>query len=450
MNPSLGPDSPRSFDAGTMTQQETQLHADFVYPWETGMFAAPLNVAFGAEWREESFEIEAGDQASWQAGPYARVLDPDTGNYIGLAVGSSGFPGYAQSTAGKHSRSNWATYLDLETDVTKRLTLGLATRFEDFSDFGTTFNWKASGRFAFNDAIALRASVNTGFRAPTPGQSNISDVSTNIDALTGGLLLTTTQPPASPLAQYYGARSLHPEESFNVAAGMVFQWGDGYVLSVDYFNIEVEDRIAMTSRITITPADRAALLASGVDPGQVQSVRFFGNFFDTKTEGVDVVLRKSWAFDSGAQLGATASANYTSSEVTKIRDPRAVDRERKIEISDFNPKVRGMLALNYAVDRWHSLVRANYYGKWTDAVPNATPTAVSFDQTFPAEWLMDLELGYDFTDSVTGTLGAENVFDVYPDEDRRSGQRANGIVYPQFSPFGYNGAFYYGRVAVRF
>ncbi len=450
VNPSLGPASPTSFDAGTITQQETQLHADFVYPWQTGVFAAPLNVAFGLEWREESFEIEPGEAASWQVGPYARVLDPDTGTFIGLAVGSSGFPGYAPSTAGEHSRSNWAAYTDLETDVTKRLTLGVAARFEDFSDFGTTFNWKFSGRFAFNDTVALRASVNTGFRAPTPGQSNISDVATNIDLTTGGLLLTATLPPTSPISQFYGAQPLEPEESFNIAAGLVFQWGDGYELSIDYFNIEVDDRIAMTSRITITPADRATLIALGSDPGQVQSVRFFGNFFDTTTEGVDVVLRKTWALDSGSQLGLTASANYTSNEVSKIRDPRAVDRERRIEISEFNPEVRGSLAVTYGRDRWHGLVRTNYYGEWTDAVPNATPTAISFDQSFPAEWLVDLELGYDFTESVTATIGAENVFDVYPDEDLRPSQRNNGIVYPQFSPFGFNGAFYYGRLTVRF
>lgn len=450
VNPSLGPASPTSFDPGTITQRETQLHADFVYPWQTGWFAAPLNVAYGLEWREETFEIEPGEEASWQVGPFARVLDPDTGTFIGLAVGSSGFPGYAPSTAGEHSRSNWAAYTDLETDVTKRLTLGIATRFEDFSDFGTTFNWKASGRFALNDAVALRASVNTGFRAPTPGQSNISDVATNIDPLTGGLLLTTTLPPTSPISQFYGARPLEPEESFNIAAGLVFQWGDGYELTLDYFKIEVDDRIAMTSRITITPADRAALIASGNDPGQVQSVRFFGNFFDTTTEGVDLVLRKTWPLTGGSNLALSASVNYTTNEVREVRDPRVVDRERRIEISDFNPKVRGNLGLTYGGERWHGLVRGNYYGEWTDAVPNATPTAISFDQTFGAEWLVDLELGYDVTEAVTATVGAENVFDAYPDEDLRPSQRNNGIVYPQFSPFGFSGAFYYGRVTVRF
>lgn len=453
VNPSLGPQSPTEFEPGTINQREQQFHADFVLPWSVGGFASPVNVAFGAEWRREEFEITAGDQASWQTGPYARVLDPNTNAFVGLAVGSSGFPGYAPSVAGANARRNWAGYLDLEADVTERLTFGIAGRFEDFSDFGSTFNWKASGRFELSDVVALRASVSTGFRAPTPGQSNIADVATNIDLTTGGLLLTATRPPDDPISLFYGARPLQPEESFNVSGGLVFTWGEGYLLTLDYFNIEVDDRIALTSRIPVTAADRAAMLAQGINPGEFQSVRFFGNFFDTETEGFDAVFSKNWTLANG-KFGVSASANYTKSEVSTVRQPRAgvtvVDRERRIEISDFNPRIRGNLALNYERGPWSGLIRANYYGKWTDAVPNATPTAISFDQEFPAEWLVDVEVSFAFSDALTATVGAENAFDVYPDEDRRPGQRNNGIVYPQFSPFGFGGGFYYGRVTYRF
>lgn len=453
VNPSLGPQSPREFSPGTINQREQQLHADFVWPWNVSGLASPINVAFGAEWRREEFEIGVGDQASWQAGPFARVFDPDANRFIGLAVGSSGFPGYAPSTAGSHARRNWATYLDLEADVTERVTVGVAGRFEDFSDFGNTFNWKVSGRVELTDAIALRASVNTGFRAPTPGQSNIADVATNIDLVTGGLLLTATRPPDDPISLFYGARPLQPEESFNVSGGLVFQFGEGYLLTVDYFRIDVDDRIALTSRIPVTAADRTAMLAQGIDPGEFQTVRFFGNFFDTRTEGVDAVFSKKWRL-AGGEFGLNAAANYTKSEVRNVRQPRAnvtvVDRERRIEISDFNPRIRGTLTTTFARGAWSGLVRANYYGKWTDAVPNATPTAAAFDQEFPAEWLLDVEASYAFNDALTVTVGADNVFDVYPDEDRRPGQRNNGIVYPQFSPFGFSGGFYYGRVTYRF
>jgi iron complex outermembrane receptor protein len=448
VNPSLGPDSPSSFRAGELQQREARLNADFVYPLETGIFAAPLNVAFGAEYRRETFEIKPGEPASYQAGRFASVTDPDTGRIIGLAVGSSGFPGYRPASAGSFSRSNWATYLDLETDVIDKLTLGAAVRYEDFSDFGSTFNWKLTGRYELFKGLAVRASINTGFRAPTPGQSNISDVATNIDPLTGGLLLIATRPPTDPIAQFYGAKPLKEEESKNWAVGAVLH-RSGWVLTADYFNIQVDDRIALTSRITITPADRAALAARGTPAGDLQSVRFFGNFFDTKTQGLDVVLSKSWATDMG-KLGLTAAANYTRSKVTELRDARAVDRERRIEIGHFNPRWRGNVASTWETGRWNVLVRANYYGKWIDAVPNATPTALSFDQSFGAEWLLDAEVSYQATEHLNIAVGADNLLDAYPDKDRRQAQINNGIVYPQFSPFGFNGGFWYLRLTGKF
>jgi iron complex outermembrane recepter protein len=443
VNASLGPNSPRSFRPGTVRQRETRLNADFVYPWETGVFASPLNVAFGAEWRRESFEIVAGEPASYAVGPFARVFDPDAGRFIGLAPGSSGFPGYDPTTAGTFSRSNWATYLDLETDVTKGFTVGAAARYERFSDFGGTFNWKVSSRLELTDWLALRASYNTGFRAPTPGQSNISDVATNIDVNTGGLLLVATRRPTDPIARYYGARPLDRETSKNISAGIVFDLPGGYVFTVDYFNIKVSNRIALTSRIPITAADRAALIALGSNPGDLQSVRFFGNFFDSQTEGFDAIFSKSWRFAAETKLTLSAAINYTSNAITNIRDARAVDRERSIEIGAFNPKWRGNLTASFEANRFSGLLRASYYGKWTDAVANAVPTVNAFDQTFGAKVLVDAELGYDLTKNFRLAVGADNLFDTYPDRDQRPGQNNNGIVYGQFSPFGFSGGFWY-------
>ena len=343
VNPSLGPDSPTSFKPGEIQQREARLNTDFVYPIETNAFASPLNVAFGAEYRRETYEIQAGDVASWEAGPFARVFDPVSGETIGLAVGSSGFPGLSPQSAGSFSRWNWAGYLDLETDVTEKWTVGVAARFEDFSDFGNTFNWKASTRYQIVDSFAVRGSANTGFRAPTPGQSNVREVATNIDLATGGLLLTATLPPSDALAQFYGARPLTREKSFNFSGGVVLDLPDGYVFTVDYFNIKVEGRIGLTSRISVADADRVELAALGISPGDFQSVRFLGNFFDTRTQGVDAVFSKTWDFEDTSVLNLTASLNYTKNKILEIRDVRAVSREREIEISNFNPKWRGNL-----------------------------------------------------------------------------------------------------------
>lgn len=449
VNPSLGPNSPTSFNPGKVAQRETQLHADFVYPIDIGG-PEPLNIAFGAEYRRESFEITAGDVASYVAGPFARVIDPDTGMPVGLAVGSSGFPGYAPSNAGTFSRSNWATYVDVEGEIVKGLTIGIAGRYERFSDFGGTFNWKASSRYELTDWLAVRGSYSTGFRAPTPGQSNIADVATNIDLVTGGLLLTATRPPTDPVSRFYGAQPLNREKSKNIAVGFVVDLPGSFVFTADYFNIRVDERIALTSRISITATDRAAMLARGINPGDVQSVRFFGNFFDSKTEGVDFVLAKNWRFDSGFRLGVSAGANYTSSAVSNVRDARAIDRERRIEIGAFNPKWRGNFMVNVEKGPLDAQIRASYYGKWTDAVANAVATAASFDQTFGARVLVDLEVGYDINDKFRLAVGADNLFNTFPDKDLRIGQNNNGIVYPQFSPFGFSGGFWYVRGSAKF
>ena len=172
LNASLGPDSPNDFKPGTFQQEEMSFNADFSYPVEIGL-ASPLNVGFGFEYREEKYEIGQGNEESWIAGPYFSQ---------GFGVGSNGFSGFSPQVAGKWDRGNYASYLDLEVDVTEDLLLGLALRLEDFDDFGATGNGKVSARYAFADSFAARFTASTGFRAPTPGQANLTNVSTSFDA----------------------------------------------------------------------------------------------------------------------------------------------------------------------------------------------------------------------------------------------------------------------------
>lgn len=212
VNPSLGPNSPTEFRAGELEQRELNFNLDLSYPLEVG-FAKPLNLAGGLEWRRETWEVTPGELASYQVGPFASVLEPDTPNpndRVGLPAGSSGFPGLGPSQAGTFSRSNWAAYTALEGDVTDWLSFGLAARYEDFTDFGSTFTWKVNGRVEISDAIAVRGSVNTGFRAPTPGQSNVSSTFANINALTGQPFITGIVSPSNPVALLFGAQPLQP------------------------------------------------------------------------------------------------------------------------------------------------------------------------------------------------------------------------------------------------
>ena len=446
LNPSLGPTAKTDYYTGDFVQREKQLHADFVYELETGAFAKPLNVAFGAEHREEIFAMRAGEPDSYRAGPFARVLDPNTGQFVGLAVGASAFPGIQPGQAGEWSRSNWATYLDLETDVLEGLTIGVAGRYEDFSDFGDTFNYKFTTRYELTDWLAVRGSYNTGFRAPTPGQSHITARSTSINLNTGALLNIATLPVDSPIAQYYGASALQPEESKNYSFGTVLDFG-GYVFTLDYFHIDIEDRIGVTSSIAITAADRAALTALGLDTSELNSIAFFANAFDTTTEGFDAVASKSWSF-SGFSMDLSAAANYTKTTVPRITDARAIDRERSVEIGSYYPQWRGTLSGTLGYGAWSVQTRANYYGEFTDAVP--TVTAVSFDQTHGSEVLFDLDISYDVTDHLRLSVGGNNIFDNYPDKERLAANIANGQIYTMNSPFGYSGGFWYARALAKF
>jgi iron complex outermembrane receptor protein len=297
VNPSLGLASPTSFKPGQLEQRELAFNLDLTYPIAIGT-SDPLTLAGGLEYRRETYEITAGDIASWQVGPFASVIDPDTGNRVGLPVGSNGFPGFSPIQAGEFARSNWAAYTSLEGNLTDALQFGLAGRYENYSDFGSKFTWKINGRYDFSDVFAVRGSVNTGFRAPTPGQSNASQVQTNIDSITGAPLTAGIIAPNNPVAQFFGATPLRPENSFNVAGGIVVKPSNRITFTLDYFNIKVEDRIAVSGNFNLTPAQRAQLAALGIPGGDsFQQVSFFTNSFDSRTQGVDAVL--TVGFDLG-------------------------------------------------------------------------------------------------------------------------------------------------------
>lgn len=444
VNPSLGPNSPLAFKPGELEQQDVGFNADLSYPWEVGL-SSPLNVAVGAEWREESYTVTTGDMASWQVGPFASVIDPDTGARVGLPVGSNGFPGFSPIQAGQFSRSNWATYLGLEADVTDKLTGGLAARFEDFSDFGSTFNWKVNARFDFTDAIGVRASVNTGFRAPTPGQSNAANVSTNIDSVTGAPLTTGIVPPTNPVAVFFGARDLEPEESFNISAGLVLQPAPWVTVTLDYYEIDVDDRIALSGNFRLTQAQRDQLAALGVPGGaSFNEISFFTNSFDSSTKGADLVANFDFGLFNGDAV-LSLNANYNETEITRASSVITADRERLLELEGFVPEWKGAASFNWQGDAFGFTTRANYYGEWTDF--GGAPSA---DQVGGSEVLVDAEINYRVTEAITLALGGENILDEYPDLEARASQTASGIRYLRFAPTGFNGGFWYLRATMTF
>ncbi|MFI2811583.1 TonB-dependent receptor plug domain-containing protein [Microbulbifer sp. JSM ZJ756] len=428
VNASLGPQTPTAFNPGAYTQLEKNFNLDFVKGYDVG-FASELSVATGLEWRDETFEITTGDQPSYEIGPLASQ---------GFSAASNGFPGFGPLAGGQWSRSNYATYVDLEADVTEGWLVGLALRVEDFEDFGTTTNGKLATNLDITDSFALRGSWSTGFRAPTPGQSNAFNVSTEFDLALNDLVNNGTIPSTNPVALLRGGEALDPEKSTNWTLGAVFTVG-AIDITVDYFNIEVEDRIAPSQLYSLTEAEVDSLVASGVtSAANLQNFRFFTNDFDTTTTGVDIVATYSTDM-VGDNTDISLAYNQTQTEVDQF-SPETIDATRIRELEEGLPESRWTLSSNTAVGSWGFLARVSSYDDWFDSEDG---------QVYSGEVLMDAEVSYAFTDQASVILGAQNLLDQYPEENPGA---AGGVgnQYSQFSPFGFEGGFYYLRTRYEF
>lgn len=460
-NPSLGPESPTSFYAGSLEGRELSANLDLGYALEAGL-ASPINIAFGLEYRRESFLIGLGDTASYSQGIYAAqtVRRPDNTTFLVThPVGSNGFPGYGPTSVVDKSRGSYAGYLDVEADVSDQLTLGAAVRYERFDDFGGTANVKGTVRYAVSPAIALRGAASTGFRAPTPGQLYLRNLQTAFVGANPIPVQIATLSPSDAAARYYGATALKPEKSLNFSGGVVLTPASGLSVTLDYYNIKVTDRIGLTSRFTVTDPDRVQLAALGVvDPASLGLVQYFTNGFATRTQGVDFVA--SYRARTGAgEFNTSLAVNYNKTNLLSRRtitlpDGRTallIDAERKRDIESLLPKWRGVLTQSWSNDRFDVVARANYFGSFTD---NQT-AANGGDKTFGEEIAFDLEVGVKFGERFRLAVGGENIFDNTPDrEDRRlfpnSGSPASGSIYPDASPLGYLGGFWYVRASVEF
>jgi iron complex outermembrane receptor protein len=439
VNASLGPSSPTSFDPGDYTQTEYNFNADFSYGLPVDAFASDLNIAGGFEYRSEEFEITAGDEASSSFGPLAGD---------GFSAASNGFPGFSQLIAGEWDRTNVAAYIDLEADITDRLLLGAALRWEDFDDFGSTLNGKFSARFDVTDYLGLRATYSTGFRAPTPGQSNAFNVSTTFDLELGDLINEGVVPPTNPVSQTRGGQELEEEESTNISAGFVFQW-ENLSLTVDYFNIEVDDRIALSQNFVLTDAEREGLINSGVvAAANIREFRFFVNDFDTETEGVDVVATYSVDWDAGI-TDVNVAYNYTDTSVEGF-DPTIIDATRIAELEEGLPESRYTVNATHLYDSWRFMLRYNWTDEWYDGEDFGSVEFGDSVPTYDSYWTVDAEVGYTFEDmGLTLVAGANNITDETPDENAGAADGV-GNRYSQFAPLGFNGALYYGRLIYNF
>lgn len=451
INASLGPDTPRDFVPGGQKQTETVYNLNFVYAVDAG-FASDLNVAFGAEYREEEFDLYAGDAASYALGPLASQ---------GFSSSSNGFGGFPRDTSAKQDST--AFYVDLETDVTDALTIQTAVRYEDFSAFGDTTDFKLAGLLRLSEQVRLRAAYSTGFHAPTSGQASITNVTTQIS---GGVLVDQgTLPLFSAAGQLSadfvesagnGRPELGTEDATNYSFGIAFDLGNSS-WTIDYYNIEVEDRVALGANIDFL---KALAFAGSVTEGEdgftsvsealttldaagtidrqqfvglddLKQFRFFSNSFDTTTSGVDVVGNIDFSLGDGEST-ITVAANFNNTDVDSRGTVNPIGAGRVESLEDLLPSVKGNVAWRHSQGKIRTLVRANYYGGWKD-------TGNGFD--VGAETLFDAQVAYDLTDKAEVVLGVENLFDAYPDENPGAG--GTGQLYPEASPFGFMGSTWY-------
>jgi len=443
-NPSNGPNGivngalQRDFDLGSYVQSENNLNVDFVLPIAMDAFASDLNFAFGAEYRDERFETIIGEEAAWKAGDFAFA------------------------------------------DLTDSFTAAVAVRYEDFESFGDTTNFKVSMRWAATDAFAIRGSASTGFRAPTPGQENVTKVSTR--TVQGELQQSGQIPPTNPIAIFLGAKPLTPEDATNFSAGIVWDITDSFSVTADYFQINVEDRISSTGLIEIdeepvppgvdcpiAQANPNGTLAQCLQeigvPGaaDLSSVSFYTNDFETTTTGVDIVA--TWDPDWGnAGSGSLVAAwNWTETEVDNAGSE--VSRNKVADLENLNPANRGVFTYNHFINDFRFMVRARFYDDWTSADfssdltprgPNGTgytfSCAPNEDACYSGETIFDVEAAYTFNDKYSIIVGSQNVLDENGPllNDNQDGTIGSGDTYPGSTPWGYEGGFWYVRFRAEF
>ncbi len=439
LNRSLGPTSQTSFYAGALEVTQNVVNLDVSKPFDISWLKSPLTFAFGAEWRGDKFNQSPGELASF--------VDGD-GPLINTPPGAQVFPGFKPDDAGKHSRDSHALYVDAEANLTEKLSAGVAARYEDYSDFGSTTSGKLSARYAFTDAVALRGSVSNGFRAPSLQQQFFQSTATNF---IGGVPFDVrTFAVNNSTAIALGAEALKPEKSTNYGLGLVLQPIDALHLTIDAYRIDIGDRIILSENLIGAPVT-AFLQGRGIFG--VTGGRYFTNAVDTKTTGGDLVGTYRWKLDSGS-LHLTLGYNYNKTDIEKIApnppeltagnlNLQRIGRVEQGRITVGAPRDKFLLGGTWTTGNWRFDSTATRYGKFS--ILNASPT---LDQTFDAKWTLDLAATYTL-DRWNFTVGGDNVLNAYPDEFIFATSNGGQLPYPRNSPFGFNGALVYGKVGFK-
>jgi iron complex outermembrane receptor protein len=455
LNTSLGPTSPTHFYSGALGDDQLTANLDLSKQYAVGMMAGPLNVALGAELRRDGFEQMAGEPNSYIQGG-VRARDGSI-----APAGAQVFPGFQPSNEVDVTRNSKAVYVDLEGDVLANLRVGLAGRFENYSDFGNTTNGKLTLRYSPFQQLIFRGAASTGFRAPSLSQGNFSAISTNFLLNTATGLLepfeTGTYRVDSPIARILGAKDLKAEKSKNFSAGVVWQPLTNLEVTLDYFHIEIDDRIVFSGNFTQLEIQQL------LKPFGATAARFFTNAIQTETNGYDLVANYQRPLLGGRIDLSAAYSNNETEVVGVVKTPPELEKfketlfdrieRRRVECGQPKDNLRLMQSFNHG--GWNVTARESRYGEYCSFT-----ILPADDQIYGTEWVADLELAYKWN-RYTFAAGAENLLDNFPDRNKVynnppantvfTAQSNNGIfTYPINSPFGMNGRFVYTRIGYTF
>jgi iron complex outermembrane receptor protein len=473
--------SPRLFFDGAFVATQWSNTLDLGHAFDVGM-ASPLNVAAGLEYRRETYILRAGDPSSYYISPYA--VNPTTG-VAAKQGGAQSFFGYAPANASNNSRKNWSQYLDLSLKPVDAWLIDAAVRHEHYSDFGNTTVWKVTSRYDFTDAIAVRGTASSGFRAPTLAEGFYSGINVGPTSLSGVFA------PNSAGAKSLGLSGLRPEKSTNFSAGFVAKPIPRMTFTVDGYYIKITNRIVQSGSFfganvrngvdvvgtATSPSVLTALRAAGVPvdsvlatlrSGQTGSIALqtFVNGVDTRTTGIDAVLTYASDFGNAGHVDWSLTANYNKTKILKVNAPPSavnqaallLDPSAQSNLTDTTPKFRATAGAYWAWNKVSLNLRESFYG--VSSLLVADPTSGLYVDRLKAKskFITDIEAGYQFTKWLKLSAGANNVFNVYPtkypDYYRNQFFTGNSSSYvtkfPTWSPIGINGGYYYGRLSVTF
>jgi iron complex outermembrane receptor protein len=459
LNASLGPASPSRFYLGAMQAQESTTNLDLTRQVPTGLFAKPLFLAGGLEYRWDQLIIKKGDPASYVDGGYVATTGPDKG--IVNQAGAQGVSGFGPLSAGTYSRNNVSLYINGEQSILPNWDVSVAGRYEHYSDFGDAETYKVSTRYEPVPGFAVRGTVSSGFRAPSLQQEHYASASTIgvklPGAATTSLYPVQLLPPNSAAAMALGATPLKPETSNNYSVGFVANPLPGMSLTLDLYQVDIQNRILQSASLGPAVAVSNVLASVGLNPQQ--AVFFYTNGANTSTQGIDLVAEYRRNFGDFGRFHWTFSADLNHTKFLSVKQPPAalaaaglvlVDRARQGDFTLGNPREKFIFSTEWQIWRLDSTLRLNGYGSVV-SVASASAGGAASDETVSAAMTVDLDIAFKASDRLTLSVGGNNLLNRYPNIVRPADRGATAFTYTnQYSPFGIAGGFYYARATLSF